>query len=111
MRGAGIVAVRLGWQEEDAVTYKTRLVISVALLAVLVGARLTAAQAADPNPVRFEAEIKAFDELDRKNTPPKDAVVFVGSSSIKRWNTADGFPGLVVINRGFGGSYIADVNH
>ena len=83
----------------------------MAMLAVVVGVRLAAAQAADPNPARFEAEIKAFEELDRKDTPAKGAVLFVGSSTIKRWNTAEGFPALTVINRGFGGSYIADVNH
>jgi lysophospholipase L1-like esterase len=36
--------------------------------------------------------------------------VFVGSSSIRLWPTAHDFPGLPVINRGFGGSTIADVN-
>jgi lysophospholipase L1-like esterase len=83
----------------------------MAALALVVAARLAAAQAADPDPARFEAEIKAFEALDRKNTPPKGAVLFIGSSSIARWNTADGFPALTVINRGFGGSYIADVNY
>ena len=64
-----------------------------------------------PDPRRFDAEIKAFHQLDSQNTPPKGAVLFVGSSSIKRWPTADGFPKLTVINRGFGGFHIADVNH
>jgi lysophospholipase L1-like esterase len=37
-------------------------------------------------------------------------VVFVGSSSIKNWtNVAADFPGLPVLNRGFGGSTLADV--
>ena len=84
----------------------------MSVVALAIGIRVASAQsAADPNPARFEAEIKAFDELDRMNTPPKGAVLFVGSSSIKRWSTAEGFPALTVINRGFGGSYIADVNH
>ena len=92
-------------------TMTRRAVVFVSVL-LLPGARIAVAQSpADPDPVRFEAEIKAFDELDRKNTPPKGAVLFVGSSSIKRWSTAEGLPGLTVINRGFGGSYIADVNH
>lgn len=92
-------------------THKTRFVVSVAGLAVVVGVRLAAAQAADPDPARFQAEIKAFEDVDRKNTSPKDAVLFIGSSSIRLWNTADSFSSLTVINRGFGGAYIADVNH
>ena len=92
-------------------TMTRRAVLFVSVLLV-PGARLALAQSpADPDPARFEAEIKGFDELDRKNTTPKGAVLFVGSSSIKRWPTAEGLPGLTVINRGFGGSYIADVNH
>jgi lysophospholipase L1-like esterase len=38
-------------------------------------------------------------------------VLFVGSSSIRMWQTAECFPGLTVINRGFGGSHTSDVNH
>ena len=84
----------------------------VATLVLAIGVRMAAAQAAaDPDPARFAAEIKAFDELDRRNTPPKGAVLFVGSSSVRLWPTAERFPSLTVINRGFGGAHISDVNH
>ena len=63
------------------------------------------------NPGRFTAEIAAFEAWDRKNSPPKNAVLFVGSSSIRLWQTAEAFPELVVINRGFGGSEVSDVNY
>jgi lysophospholipase L1-like esterase len=66
---------------------------------------------ADPSPARFAAEIRAFEEWDRKNSFPRDAVLFVGSSSIRMWPTAESFPKMAVINRGFGGSHISDVNH
>jgi lysophospholipase L1-like esterase len=57
----------------------------------------------------FEKEIKAFETADQKQMPPKDAVLFIGSSSIRKWTTlAADFPGIAVINRGFGGSKIAD---
>ena len=59
----------------------------------------------------FESEIAAFEKWDRQNAVPRDAILFVGSSSIRLWQTADSFPDLPVINRGFGGSTIADVNH
>jgi lysophospholipase L1-like esterase len=65
----------------------------------------------DPDPARFTADIAAFEAWDRQNSAPKDAILFVGSSSIRMWQTADCFPDLAVINRGFGGSHASDVNH
>lgn len=57
----------------------------------------------------FAAEIAAFEASDKKNMPPPGGILFVGSSSIRLWSTlAQDFPGLPVINRGFGGSQIAD---
>ncbi len=46
-----------------------------------------------------------------KNAAPANPILFVGSSTIRLWQTADAFPDLPIINRGFGGSTIADVNH
>ena len=58
---------------------------------------------------KWEPEIKKFEESDRQTPPPKDAVLFIGSSSIQMWKSlADDFPGTKVINRGFGGSELAD---
>lgn len=65
----------------------------------------------DPDPARFTADIAAFEAWDRQNSAPQDAVLFVGSSSIRMWQTAECFPDLAVINRGFGGSHASDVNH
>ena len=69
------------------------------------------AQTADPDPTRFAEAIAQFEEWDSQNAVPENGVLFVGSSSIVRWPTAERFPGLPVINRGFGGSHISDVNH
>ena len=77
---------------------------------LLVGACVRAA--ADPalDPTRFEADIRAFEAADRASPPPLGGVVFVGSSSIKNWtDVATDFPGVPVLNRGFGGSTLADV--
>ncbi|MCX6898035.1 MAG: GDSL-type esterase/lipase family protein [Verrucomicrobia bacterium] len=58
---------------------------------------------------RWEKEITAFEIADKKNPPPQEAILFIGSSSIRRWKTlAHDFPGHTIINRGFGGSQIAD---
>jgi lysophospholipase L1-like esterase len=57
----------------------------------------------------FAAEINAFADADHFSPPPKDAILFVGSSSIRLWKTlAEDFPQHQVINRGFGGSQIID---
>ncbi len=55
--------------------------------------------------------IRQFEDWDRKNSFASDAVLFVGSSSIKLWPTRESFDGLPVINRGFGGSQISEVNY
>jgi lysophospholipase L1-like esterase len=59
----------------------------------------------------WEKNIQAFELWDSKNSYPDDAVLFVGSSSIVMWKTRDYFPELKVINRGFGGSQIAEVSY
>lgn len=59
----------------------------------------------------WDAEINALTEIDAKQTPPSNAVLFVGSSSIRLWkNLRTSFSQLNVINRGFGGSRLEDVN-
>jgi lysophospholipase L1-like esterase len=60
-------------------------------------------------PERWRKAIEAFEAADRANRPPQDAILFIGSSTIARWKTlAQDFPEQQVINRGFGGSQIAD---
>jgi lysophospholipase L1-like esterase len=60
---------------------------------------------------RWEKEIRAFEEKDRASPPPRKAIVFVGSSTIRRWDLGKSFLGMDVINRGFGGSELADSVH
>jgi lysophospholipase L1-like esterase len=58
---------------------------------------------------QWRAEIDALTANDRSQPPPRHGVLFVGSSSIRMWTTlAADFPGVPVINRGFGGSMIPD---
>jgi lysophospholipase L1-like esterase len=71
-------------------------------------------RAADTNHnfARWEKDIRAFESAARTNPPPRDGILFIGSSTIARWKTlAQDYPGLPVINRGFGGSEIADSTH
>lgn len=60
---------------------------------------------------KWEKDIAAFEAADQKQPPPKGGIVFVGSSSIVRWDVTKSFSGLPVINRGFGGSQIEDSTH
>ncbi len=57
----------------------------------------------------FASEIAHFERLDAKTPPAPGAIVFVGSSSIRRWDSlaADMAP-LPILNRGFGGSEFSD---
>ena len=58
---------------------------------------------------RFAKEIEAFEKADAELPPQKGAILFIGSSSIRMWKTlAADFPNHHVLNRGFGGSEVAD---
>lgn len=77
-------------------------------LIVLVS-RGTAETNPGAGPQRFEPAIRAFEAADRTNPPPRDAILLVGSSSIRLWtNAPQQFPAHRLILRGFGGSHVAD---
>jgi lysophospholipase L1-like esterase len=69
-------------------------------------------QTPPPSAARFDEAIAAFEAADKTAMPPKCATLFVGSSSIRFWRTLeDDFPDRIVINRGFGGSTVWEVDH
>ena len=64
----------------------------------------------DP-PEWYENEIRIFEIIDRYDPPPDSAVLFTGSSTIRRWyNLAEDMYPQIVINRGFGGSVMKELN-
>ena len=72
----------------------------------------------DPDPRRYysgnngdEVFIENFLCWDQKNTYVENGILFLGSSSIRKWPTSNYFDYLPIINRGFGGSHISDVNY
>ena len=68
--------------------------------------------AADDPFTKWEPEIQKFETADKANMPPKGANLFVGSSSIRLWtNLVESFPKKKIIQRGFGGSTMADALH
>ncbi len=81
-----------------------RCAVVLSILALLAAVAVAARQAP-----RFESEIRAFEAADRAKMPEPGMILFTGSSSIRLWKTlAEDFPGHRVLNRGFGGSHVAD---
>ena len=73
--------------------------------------RIATTQAVSPY-AKWENDIRAFEEADRTRPPPKGAILFIGSSTIRMWSTlAQDYPEYETINRGFGGSELADSAH
>lgn len=60
----------------------------------------------------FWSDIQNFKKQDSISFPPKNAILFIGSSSFTMWKgVQDSFPGYTIINRGFGGSTLMDQIH
>ena len=58
----------------------------------------------------WESSIVSFENHDRQYGYKKGVNLFVGSSTIRLWNM-NLFPNKEIINRGFGGSQVADLLH
>ena len=57
----------------------------------------------------FWNDIQNFKKQDSVTSPPKNAILLIGSSSFTMWkDVQDYFPGYTIINRGFGGSTLLD---
>ena len=88
---------------------------SGAVICCLLGASMApAAEAKEPKPCKPEVwadAIAKFEKEDKKMPPPKQGVLFLGSSSIRGWDVKKWFPDMLVVNRGFGGSQICDSTH
>ena len=96
----------------------------VALLAACVGGPPATPEAPSPSTAgvapripeqvsspAWETDMQRFEAADAQSPPPRGGVLFIGSSSIRFWDTlAQDFPGVPVINRGFGGSELRDSN-
>jgi lysophospholipase L1-like esterase len=61
-----------------------------------------------PEQSRWASAIAKFEEQDEASPTEPGGVVFVGSSSIRMWDLEKSFPKAGYLNRGFGGSQIAD---
>ena len=61
---------------------------------------------------QYDGEIAAFKKKEAAAPAPKNSILFVGSSTFRKWTTMEAdFPTYPIINRGFGGSTFPDVIH
>jgi len=74
------------------------------LLALLLALPASAQPPAD----RWEKFVAAYEAADQASPPPKGEIVFVGSSTMRRWDVASYFPDLKIINRGIDGTELSD---
>lgn len=90
------------------------LLLALALGATLPALARTPAPAAPQVPtqvsnVAWAGDMAQFAAQDATNPPPRGGIEFIGSSSIRMWESlAADFPGQPVFNRGFGGSEVRD---
>ena len=87
-----------------------RIISILAFVSLMLNAGISRAAASSFD--KWERDIQKFEEADKKEMPVKGGNLFVGSSSIRLWtNLADAFPKKKIVQRGFGGSTMADLLH
>ncbi len=88
-------------------TTTLRLTQVICLIFLLACSSVSAQQ---QGPERWEETIQRFEKSDGENPVAPGAVLFVGSSSIAKWQDVDDyFPKHRTLNRGFGGSNFTDL--
>lgn len=76
------------------------------ILAILFGFLVTQAQVKQ----RFDNAMVDFKKIDQQKNTPKGGILFIGSSSFTFWKDLENtFSSYQAINRGFGGSTLAEV--
>lgn len=91
-------------------SFRKRIPAGVAvLITCLVACKDTAQTTLVPRAHSYEEAVREFKIQDSLSFPPEKAILFIGSSSFTLWkNVQSYFPGYTIINRGFGGSTLAD---
>lgn len=85
--------------------YMRRKFIGIAFCVLLLTASAVAQKLRS-----YQNESAAFARQDKLHYPPAQGIVFTGSSSIRLWEgLGKAFPGKEIINRGFGGSTLPEL--
>ena len=103
--------VRLDFGNLHSANRRRRLELSSWALGIALMITISLPASSQEGESRWESRIKQFEEQDATNMPPEGAVLFAGSSSIVFWSKlAEDMAPLAVINRGFGGSQMHELN-
>lgn len=87
-------------------TMKKKMLLALLLPLALCYTTALKAQLLKP----YASEIADFKKRDSLQAPAQGGVLFLGSSSFRLWEGIEAsFPGVSLINRGFGGSSLPDV--
>ncbi|PUV21434.1 GDSL-type esterase/lipase family protein [Sphingobacterium athyrii] len=88
----------------------TQLLKRLNCLLLCLGMTYTYAQSVLTQQQKWEQKIQRYERLDAQNPPPKNVILFVGSSTIENWKTlTDDFAGQAVLNRGVSGTKTVDL--
>jgi lysophospholipase L1-like esterase len=83
---------------------------STALAVLIFALAQLSLRAQQASPARFQASIDAYLEGDKASPPPKHAILFIGSSIFREWETLqEQMAPLPVFNRAFGGSRTSEI--
>ena len=85
------------------------LTFSVLLVGILASCNVSRKYTAEATK-NWEKDILKFEQLDKSENDPGNAILFAGSSSIRLWTTLkEDVAPYTVIQRGFGGSKFSDL--
>src|SRR5690349_9425742 len=88
----------------------TQLLKRLNCLLLCLSMTYTYAQSVLTQQQKWEQKIQRYERLDAQNPPPKNVILFVGSSTIENWKTlTDDFAGQAVLNRGISGTKTVDL--
>lgn len=92
---------------------KTNLARKLTALLLLTGTLIFSAAAEPEKLDRFESSISAYETLDRAHPVSTGGTLFLGSSTFTLWGKEpeEKFKAFHVVNRGFGGATIPEINH
>jgi lysophospholipase L1-like esterase len=84
--------------------------VAFVALGGLTAGQVGAAQAPPAGGNRFEPNVRAYEETDRADPPPKGAILLAGDSQFYRWKTLhEDLPGYTIVNRGIDSFQTSDL--
>lgn len=95
------------------ITMKNRsCILLLAIFLWSIPFQLTAEKLDSTRLDRFEDQIRQYEQQDIRDFPLSEGILFTGSSSVRMWqNLEKDLAGLPVLNRGFGGATLPEVNY